>query len=192
MKIENLRVVRNMLPNSLLKLNTLQLKIKFELTIVCTAVDFNSHTDGSLMRTVGVKSDLWGENHWIKISLDSYVGVSVTLHNFTVLNISISDPLVQSWSPIFQQIIFWELRTLSVSKSSHSLCCCYCMDIIKIDFYPFWSILSNHVSRAPGTSVLIQSDPETKYYFNLEFYVGFMPNIDVIFYLEFIMDLIMD
>ena len=58
MKIQNPRVVRNMLPNSLLKLNTLQLKIKFELTIVCTTIHLDSHTDGSLVRTVGMKSDL--------------------------------------------------------------------------------------------------------------------------------------
>ena len=68
-----------MLPNSLLKLNTLHLNIKSELTVVSAAVHLNSHADGALMRAVGVKSDLGGEDDRVQVLLDGDVGVGVSL-----------------------------------------------------------------------------------------------------------------
>ena len=155
-----------MLPNSLLKLNTLQLKIKFEqLTIVSTAVDFNSHTDGSLMGTVRMKSDLGGKNNRVEVLLDCDVGICVAIHNFTVLNVAVSHPLVQPGSEVFQHVIFRKFCPLTISEPAHGLGGCDCVDSIEIDFNPLSSILPNHVPGTPGTSVLIKSDPGNCKYF---------------------------
>ena len=137
----------------------------FSLTIVSTTVDFNSHTDGSLMRTVGMKSDLGGENDRVEVLLDCDVGICVAVHDLTVLNVAVPHPLVQAGPEVLQHIILRKLRTLTIAKPAHGLCGRHCVDSVQIYFNPLGSILPNHVPGTPGPSVLIKSDPGNDKYF---------------------------
>ena len=148
-----------MLPNSLLKMNTLQhlLKIKY-LTIIGTAVHLHSHADGSLVGTVGMKPDLGSEDHWVQVLLDCNVGVCVSLQNLTVLYAPVSDPLVQSWSPVLQHVVLGELCPLTIAEPAHGLRGGDGVDTGQVDLDPLGTILANHVPRTPGSTILIKSN----------------------------------
>ena len=111
------------------------------------------------MRTVGMKSDLGGKNNRVQVLLDCDVGICIAVHNFTVLNIAVSHPLVQTGSEILQHIIFRKLRALTIAKPAHGLGGSDGVDGLEIDLNPLGTILPNHVPGTPGTSVLIKSYP---------------------------------
>ena len=109
-----------------------------------------------------MKSNLVGQDDWGQGFLDGDVGVGVPLHNLTVFNISVPHPLAQAWAEIFQQVGFCKFSSLSVAKSSHSFSGSYHMHRVEVDFDPFASILSYHVSWAPGATILVYPYPDKK------------------------------
>ena len=158
--------VRNMLPNSLLKLNTLQL-IKFKLadtekilTIVGTAIDLDSHTDRSLVRTVRMKSDLARQDDRVKILLDRDVGVGVAVEDLAVLDVPVPRPLVEAGPEVLQHVVLRELCALTIAEPAHGLGGGDRVDAAHVDLNPLGAVLADHVPRAPGPAVLIQANSE--------------------------------
>ena len=112
-----------------------------------------------------MKSDLGGENDRVEVLLDCDVGICVSVHDLTVLNVAVPHPLVQAGPEVLQHIILRKLRTLTIAKPAHGLGGRHCVDSVQIYFNPLGSILPNHVPGTPGTSVLIKSDPGNYKYF---------------------------
>ena len=166
--------VRNMLPNSLLKLNTLQL-IKFRLadtqgtlTIVGTAVDLDPHADRSLMRTVGMESDLAGQDDGLQVLLDRDVGVGVPLEDLAVLDVPVPRPLVEAGPEVLKHVVLRELRALAIPEPPHGLGGGDGVDGAQVDLDPLGAVLADHVPRAPRPAVLIQANPGNGKGFYLE------------------------
>ena len=149
-----------MLPNSLLKLNTLHLNIKSELTVVSTAVHLNSHADGPLMWAVGVKSDLGGEDDRVQVLLDGDVGVGVAVHDLAVLDVAVAHPLIEPGSEVLQEVVLRELRALAVAEPAHGLGGGDGVHGAQVHLQPLRPVLADHVTGAPGPARLVHAHPE--------------------------------
>lgn len=75
---------------------------------------------------------------------------------FFSLDVPVSNPFSELWSPVLQQVGFSKLLALSVPKPALRLGRCDDMDRVEVYLQPLAGFRCDLVLRAPGTTVVFQ------------------------------------